>query len=75
MWDNTVLQDFLTKSSEQFEAIFTTDFHRKIWRIPYRESVIEMAIDTGSVKSKSESLLVCEIELELLSGKIADILA
>lgn len=71
--DNTVLQDFLTKSSEQFEAIFTTDFHRKIWRIPYGESVIEMAIDTGSVKSKSESLPICEIELELLSGKIADI--
>lgn len=73
--DNLPLRDFLCEASPRFEPIFTTDFRRQIWHIPFGESLIEMAIDRGVVESKGKTSPLCEIELELLSGKVADIFA
>jgi inorganic triphosphatase YgiF len=66
-------REFLEQRSAQFEAIFTTDFHRQIWHVPYGESQIELAVDRGTIDSKGRSTPICEIELELLSGKVDDI--
>ena len=73
--DNPPLRDFLSDASQTLEPIFTTDFRRQIWHIPFGESLIEMAIDRGIVESKGKTAPICEIELELLSGKVADIFA
>lgn len=71
--DNAEFRAFLEQSSPRFEAVFTTDFRRQIWHIPFGESVIELAVDRGSIASGEKSAAICEIELELLSGKIEDI--
>lgn len=71
--DASDFRDFLEQRSAQFEAIFTTDFHRQIWHVPYGDSQIELAVDRGTIDSKGRSTPICEIELELLSGKVDDI--
>lgn len=71
--DNTDLRHFLEDASERLEPIFTTDFRRQIWEIPYGESLIELAVDRGTIESRGKRTPICEIELELLSGKVEDI--
>ncbi|MBS1144805.1 MAG: hypothetical protein H6R14_2211 [Proteobacteria bacterium] len=66
-------REYLDARSSQFEAIFTTDFRRQIWHVPFGESLIELAIDRGQIESKGRSTPICEIELELLSGRVEDI--
>lgn len=73
--DNLPLRDFLNQASQTFEPIFTTDFRRQVWHIPFGVSLIEMAIDRGTVESQGRTAPLCEIELELLSGKVEDIFA
>ena len=71
--DADELREFLESSSGDLEPIFTTDFRRQIWRVPFGESLIELALDRGSIESRGKSTPICEIELELLSGKVEDI--
>jgi triphosphatase len=52
-----------------------TRITRGMRRIRYRESRIEVAFDTGSIAAGDRTQLVCEVELELLDGKLADVLA
>jgi len=66
-------REFLVKRSTKFEAIFTTDFHRQLWHVPFGESLIELAIDRGHIESCGRRSTICEIELELLSGRVDDI--
>ena len=67
------LREFLENASSELEPIFTTDFRRQIWQVPFGESLIELALDRGSIESRGNSTPICEIELELLSGKVEDI--
>ena len=71
--DNTDLRHFLEDATERLEPIFTTDFRRQIWEVPYGESLIELAVDRGMIESRGKRTPICEIELELLSGKVEDI--
>jgi len=71
--DADELREFLESSSGELEPIFTTDFRRQIWQVPFGESLIELALDRGSIESRGNSTPICEIELELLSGKVEDI--
>lgn len=64
---------FLEARRDRLEAVFTTDFRRQIWHIPFGESLIELAIDRGHIESRGRRAAICEIELELLSGRIDDI--
>jgi len=73
--DNSELRSFLEQASPQLEPIFSTDFKRQIWHVPFGESLIELAIDRGSIGSQGRSLPICEVELELLSGRVDDIFA
>ena len=71
--DNDELRHFLEQASKQLEPVFTTDFRRQIWHVPFGESLIELAVDRGSIESRGKSTPICEIELELLSGHLTDI--
>jgi triphosphatase len=73
--DNLELQRFLVDATPELEPIFSTDFNRHIWHVPFGESLIELALDRGKIQSRGKSMPICEIELELLSGHIADIFA
>lgn len=71
--DNDELRHFLEDATAQLEPVFTTDFRRQIWHVPFGTSLIELAVDRGSIESRGKSLPICEIELELLSGQVEDI--
>ncbi|AXS80713.1 CYTH and CHAD domain-containing protein [Dechloromonas sp. HYN0024] len=71
--DNADFRNFLERRTHQFEPIFTTDFRRQIWHVPFGESLIELAIDRGQIESRGRKTPICEIELELLSGRVDDI--
>ncbi|HLO61513.1 MAG TPA: CYTH and CHAD domain-containing protein [Azonexus sp.] len=71
--DNAEFRAFLEQRIAQLEPVFTTDFKRQIWHVPFGESLIELAIDRGWIESRGQRLPICEIELELLSGKVDDI--
>lgn len=73
--DNDDLRGFLELRRELLEPVFTTHFDRQILQISYGDSEIEMAVDKGSIDSRDRSAPICEIELELLSGKVDDIFA
>lgn len=70
---NPELRVFLDNAVPELQAIFTTDFRRTIWHVPFGESLIEMAVDRGNAESNGRKTPICEIELELLDGRIADI--
>lgn len=51
---------------------FTTDFTRTIWLVRRRDaSLVEVALDIGSVISGERSTPICELELELKAGPVA----
>jgi inorganic triphosphatase YgiF len=71
--DNPEFRRLLEQRIDQLEPVFTTDFKRQIWHVPFGESLIELAIDRGHIASRGKRLPICEIELELISGKVDDI--
>ena len=50
--DNPELRDFLDHAIKQLTPVFTSDFKRQIWHVPFGESVIELAIDRGVIESQ-----------------------
>lgn len=71
--DTPELKEFLERATEHLEPVFTTDFRRQIWQVPFGESLIELALDRGSIASGERRERICEIELELLNGRLEDI--
>ena len=71
--DAAELRDYLEHHRPRLGAVFTTDFNRQTWQIPFGQSLIELAIDRGHVESCGRRRPICEIELELLSGAVDDI--
>lgn len=55
--------------------VFTTDFRRTLWTIDFGASRIEVALDRGHVASQGRQAPLCELELELLEGDVADLFA
>ena len=52
--------------------VFVTTFERKIWLVRRRDaSVIEVALDIGQIVAGASSSAICELELELKSGRPA----
>ena len=73
--DDPGLRAFLEDKIPQLQPVFSTDFHRTIWHVPFGQSLIEMAVDRGSVASNGRKTPICEIELELINGDVGDIFA
>jgi triphosphatase len=54
---------------------FRTDYQREKWLVTYQASQIEVAFDQGEVAAGELSEPICELELELLQGNTADLMA
>lgn len=54
--------------------VFATDINRTIWDIAWKDSLIEMVLDEGFVRSGKREVEIREAELELKSGRVSDIL-
>lgn len=64
-----------TELAQNVQPLFSTDFEREKWVLSEGESQIEIALDRGEVKTPEHQEAICELELELLSGKTEDVLA
>ena len=71
--DNPELKAFLDHAVPQLQPIFTTDFRRTLWHVPFGESLIELGVDRGNVQGAERKMPISEVELELISGNIADL--
>lgn len=60
---------------EELQKLFTTNFHRKIVMLDFRNSLIEAASDSGIVSIDSRFENFCEMELELKKGDVCDVVA
>lgn len=72
VWPNGEMPEGL---AEQVQPLFSTDFNREKWVVNHGNSRIEIALDRGEVKAGEHQEAICELELELLSGETADVLA
>lgn len=69
------IQKWLAPLINQLKPIFTTDFERKIWLLKLEDqTILELALDQGEIKTGDKTLPICEIELELKQGKLERLL-
>jgi triphosphatase len=73
--DNPKLRRFLESATPELTAVFTTDFTRNFWvaDVPQEGTRIEVALDRGTIVAGERQEPICEVELELLEGNVADI--
>lgn len=69
------LRELLEAATPDLEPVFTTHFHRTAWLLEYGNSRIELALDRGHIESRNRRSPLCEVELELIDGDIADLFA
>lgn len=60
--------------ASRVRPLFSTDFYREKWLVNHNQSRIELALDLGEVKAGEHKEPICELELELLHGRVDDIL-
>ncbi|MBI5751400.1 MAG: CHAD domain-containing protein [Hydrogenophilales bacterium] len=72
-FDDPAVQTLLTPARlARLRPVFETQFWRTAWTVPVSEgSSIEVALDQGFVSGGGRSQPICEVELELKSGKPA----
>ena len=59
--------------AEVLEPLFTTHFTRRRWQLSHQQSQIELVLDAGEVAAGTNTDLICEVELELKTGTLADL--
>lgn len=65
--------DNVSQLQSELISLFNTNFTREQWLLSINNSKIEMAYDRGTISAAGESLEINELELELLSGDVADL--
>lgn len=74
--DNDELRTLLEALRPELTPVFTTDFTRTAWLLEAAPGVrIELALDRGRIEAAGRHAAICEIELELQAGEIADLFA
>lgn len=63
----------LRQLESSLQALFSTDFTREKWLVTVGESIIEVALDQGTINADTQQLPLCELELELISGEREDL--
>lgn len=64
-----------TQINAELLPTFSTDFTRHIWLVRYQQSQIEIALDQGNIRNTLGECEICELEFELKTGQLKDILA
>ncbi len=58
------------KLKDTLQPVFTTDFHRTTYLLePFENFRLEFCVDTGKITARNKTELICEVELELKTGK------
>ena len=53
---------------QQLQSLFDTDFTRMKWHVYLQDSLVEVALDIGTINANGMSEPICELEFELLAG-------
>ena len=61
------------KLQRQLRPLFETRVHRSVYPIADDRRAIALTVDRGSIDTGNQSMPLCEIELELQRGKLADL--
>jgi triphosphatase len=61
------------KLRRQLKPLFETRVHRRVYPIADDRRAIALTVDRGSIETGNDSMPLCEIELELQRGKLADL--
>lgn len=72
MWPKGITAESLQST---IEPLFSTEFQRQRWHVNQGNSRIEVALDQGEIIAGTSREPLCELELELLSGDLNDVLA
>jgi len=73
--DDAALRTLATGCQPELQALFVTDCWRTVWVVQHGAAIIEVALDRGRVIADGQSLPICEVELELCEGTLADLFA
>lgn len=58
----------------QLQELFATDFERKTWDVTLWDgTVVECVLDRGAVIAREQQEPICEVELELVKGKVSSL--
>lgn len=57
------------------QPVFTTAYRRLAWEVNHGASLVEVALDIGTITAGSLTAPISEVELELKSGRAADVKA
>lgn len=71
----TALRTTLGDAAPALQVIFTTDVRRTLRLVKSGRSIIEVAFDEGALLAAGASGPLCEIEFELKSGSLDDLIA
>jgi triphosphatase len=71
---DTALAPLLNKKLRRgLKPVFETRVRRQVFQIQDGDSEIELSIDKGTVEAGGKSSPLCEVELELKQGQVADL--
>jgi triphosphatase len=73
---DTPVADLVTsgKLNADLKPLFLTDIQRELWHAPWKQSVVEIALDQGFIVVGDQKQMMNELEIELVSGSIDDLL-
>ncbi|MDO4768804.1 MAG: CYTH domain-containing protein [Brachymonas sp.] len=68
--DHAPIRDFLSSPSiaPHLRPVFETRIQRTQWQLPCSNSLLELALDVGTIEGNGRSLPISEIEIELKHG-------
>lgn len=61
--------------NQDLHPVIHMNYLRRRFRMDIGESFVEVAIDTGEISTMTASTPVCELEIELYSGDVDDMIA
>lgn len=69
------LGDVILPDDLHLQPIFSTNFERRLWVVECGNSTeIEIALDQGEIQANGKTEPICEVEFELKSGQLEDLL-
>ena len=61
-------------SEDELEPLCKTKFYRTVYTLGYGDSLMEACFDVGKLSAGDKSEPICELELELISGDVVDLM-
>lgn len=60
-------------AADRLAPVFETVFRRTAWQVKTADDTIEAALDKGEIRAGGKTWPICELELELKSGRLAEL--